>query len=66
MNKNPFEDTFEDYVAFHNNIMKSLNNSSTKLTESENVTMTVDEIIKSENLTPIDKFLKDMNEKYGI
>lgn len=66
MNKNPFDDTFDEYMAFHQNIMKKANEKTHKITESDDKSIIIEEFMKSHNMIPLDKFLKEMNEKYGI
>lgn len=66
MQKNPYEFTFEEYLSFHNNVVRNAEQNSTEVRDSENESMSDDKFMKFHNLVSLDEFLNDMNQKYGI
>lgn len=68
MAKNPFKDTFEEYLAFHKSVVrKAKQTSSVKHSESSTSAPMSDEVfLKAHNLTEFDKFIEGMSDRYGI
>lgn len=63
----PFEDTFEEYITFHKNVVEDAKQISKEiLGESSNTSMSDDEFMETHNLIDFDIFLKSMNKRYGI
>lgn len=60
--------SFEEYVSFHKSVVKKAEQIAqhNRLRESVKNDISDEEFMESHGLIELDKFLKNMNDKYGI